>query len=72
MSKPQIAVEAAFQVRDEQLDGSVFWVLAVDANSFENAYHKIAWQLKIEGQGKDKADAKLLVKTALNQESAGR
>lgn len=67
VGKTQIALEAAFRVRDEHPDCHVFWVPAVDAATFENAYHDIGRQLGIAGINDDKADVKLLVKTALSQ-----
>jgi hypothetical protein len=65
VGKTQIALEAAFRVH-AQHDCSVFWVPAVDATTFENAYRKIGRQLGIQGIDEDKADVKLLVKAALN------
>ncbi len=67
VGKTQIALEAAFRVRNEFSDCSVFWVPAVDATAFENAYREIGQQLKISGIGEDNADVKLLVKTALSE-----
>lgn len=72
VGKTQIALEAGFQVRDMHLDCSIFWVPAVDITSFENAYRKIGQELGIKGIDEDKADVKLIVKEALNRESAGR
>ncbi len=70
VGKTQIALEAASRVRKKHPDCSVFWVPAVDATSFENAYREIGRKLNIGG-GEEKTDIKLLVKTALSQESAG-
>jgi Flp pilus assembly protein TadD/nucleoside phosphorylase len=67
VGKTQIALEAAFRVQGEHPDCGVFWVPAVDAATFENAYREIGRQLKIEGIDKDEADVKSLVKTALSQ-----
>ncbi|KAK4109332.1 hypothetical protein N656DRAFT_839255 [Canariomyces notabilis] len=67
----QIALEAAFRVGDAHPDCSVFWVPAVDATSFENAYRAIGQQLKVPGIDEEKADSKALVKTALSCESTG-
>ncbi|KAK4181990.1 hypothetical protein QBC35DRAFT_479490, partial [Podospora australis] len=61
------ALEVAFRVRDEHPDCHVFWVPAVDATTFENAYREIGRQLEIVGIDEDKADVKLLVKTALSR-----
>lgn len=82
IGKTQVAIEAAFRVRDRYKDCAVFWVPAIDAASFENAYLEIGRQLGVEGiddvQGgvdssgilnpdEDKPDVKLLVKTALSR-----
>ncbi|KAI1159422.1 hypothetical protein F5B18DRAFT_587349 [Nemania serpens] len=71
IGKTQVALEAVYQVRDAHPDCSVFWVPAVDATSFENAYREIGQKLKVKSIEDDKADVKLLVKNALSQESAG-
>ena len=70
IGKTQIALEAAFRVRDEQ-DCSVFWVPAVDATSFENAYREIGRKLEVKGIDEDKADVMAMIKAALSCESAG-
>ncbi|KAI5460988.1 hypothetical protein BGZ63DRAFT_446076 [Mariannaea sp. PMI_226] len=70
VGKTQIALEAAFQVRDTHPDCSIFWVPALDSTSFDNAYREIGRQLNITGMDEDKADVGSLVKTALS-ESAG-
>ena len=67
IGKTQIALEAAFRVRANHQDCSVFWVPAVNAPMFENAYREIGRQLKIQGIDDDEADIKLLVKAALSQ-----
>ena len=67
VGKTQVALEAAFQVRDSHPDCSIFWVPAVDSSSFENAYRKIGDLLRIDGINEKDADAKILVKTALSQ-----
>src|SRR6185437_1771864 len=41
VGKTQIALEAAYRVRKEHPDYSIFWVPAVDTTSFENAYRDI-------------------------------
>jgi len=66
IGKTQIALEAAFRVRDSYPDCSVFWVPAVDATSFENAYRAIGQELKLEGANDAKTDIKALVKAALD------
>ncbi|KAL2199556.1 hypothetical protein P885DRAFT_29928, partial [Corynascus similis CBS 632.67] len=67
VGKTQIALEAAFRVQDEHPDCHVFWVPAIDAATFENSYREIGRQLQIARIDDDKADVKLLVKTALSQ-----
>lgn len=71
VGKTQIALEAAFQVRDMHPDCDIFWVPAVGVTNFENAYRKIGQELGIKGIDDDKADIKSLVREALNCESAG-
>jgi tetratricopeptide (TPR) repeat protein len=66
IGKTQIALEAAFRIHETH-DCGVFWVPAVDAITFENAYREIGRQLQIKGIDEDKADVKLLVKTTLSQ-----
>ncbi|KAH6880031.1 caspase domain-containing protein [Thelonectria olida] len=70
VGKTQIALEAVFRVRDEYPDCSVFWVPAVDATSFENAYRGIGRQLKVNGIDEAKADVGILVKTALSESTS--
>ncbi|KAK3377526.1 hypothetical protein B0H63DRAFT_561683 [Podospora didyma] len=59
IGKTQIALETAFRVRKKYQDCSIFWVPAVNATSFENAYRAIdagTWLLIIDNAD----DAKLL------------
>jgi hypothetical protein len=51
---------------------SVFWALAIDTISFEQAYRKIGEQLQRPGLDDDKSDVKELIKARLSQESAGK
>ncbi|KAK8010351.1 P-loop containing nucleoside triphosphate hydrolase protein [Apiospora arundinis] len=69
---PQIALEAAFRVRDLDAECSVFWVPAVTRATFENAYREIGHALDVPGIQEDKADVTALVRSALNHASAGR
>ncbi|KAK8924419.1 Nephrocystin-3 [Metarhizium anisopliae] len=71
VGKTQIALEAVHLVREANPNCSVFWVPAVDATSFENAYRNIGNQMKIRGVDEDKADVKRLVKTFLSDERSG-
>jgi len=72
VGKTQIALEAAYRLHHQDPGCSVFWVSAVDATSFENAYRQIGQKLQIRGIEDDKANVKALVKTALSRDDAGR
>ncbi|KAI3326449.1 kinesin light chain 1 [Xylariaceae sp. AK1471] len=71
IGKTQVALEAAYRVRDRYPDCSVFWVPVVDLTSFENAYREIGQLLQLSGINDNKADVKMLVKTGLSHKSAG-
>ncbi|KAK4653773.1 hypothetical protein QC762_0087050 [Podospora pseudocomata] len=71
VGKTQIALETAYRIRDLQPECSVFWVPAVDATAFENAYRAIGQQLKVPGIDEEKADVKALIKSALGRENIG-
>ncbi|RYP20805.1 hypothetical protein DL767_009390 [Monosporascus sp. MG133] len=71
IGKTQVAIEAAYRVRDDHPACSIFWVPAVDAISFEKAYREIGEALGVRGLDNDKADVKSLVKTALSYDSVG-
>ncbi|KAK4651792.1 P-loop containing nucleoside triphosphate hydrolase protein [Podospora pseudocomata] len=71
VGKTQIALETAYRIRDVQPECSVFWVPAVDATAFENAYRAIGQQLKVPGIDEEKADVKALIKSALGRENIG-
>ncbi|KAK5994851.1 Nephrocystin-3-like protein [Cladobotryum mycophilum] len=62
VGKTQIALEAAFRVRDQGKDCFIFWVPAINAVTFENAYRDIGKKLHIPGINDDDADV-----TALSQ-----
>jgi len=72
MGRTQMALEAAFLVRDQDPDCSIFWVSAADETSFESAYREIGRKLQVARVEDEKADVKLLVKKAMGQESCGR
>ncbi|CAH0051149.1 unnamed protein product [Clonostachys solani] len=69
--KTQIALEAAYRVRNKHPDCSVFWVPVLSISTFENAYREIGNALQVPGIQDEKADIKALVKTALNHENCG-
>ncbi|KAI6439877.1 hypothetical protein MCOR15_011898 [Pyricularia oryzae] len=70
IGKTQVAIEAAYRVRDAYPECSVFWVPAVDMTMFENAYREIGQSLEIQGIEDDDADVKTLVKAALSRNDA--
>lgn len=67
IGKTQIALEAAFRIRDKYKDCHVFWVPAIDISTFENAYREIGRALKIGGIDDTQADVKQLVQAALSR-----
>ncbi|EXA53638.1 hypothetical protein FOVG_01376 [Fusarium oxysporum f. sp. pisi HDV247] len=71
VGKSQIAVEAAFRLRNADPSCSVFWVPVVDATMFENAYRDIGRLLSVAGLDDDKADVKALVQAAISHDDAG-
>ncbi|KAK1973898.1 acyl transferase/acyl hydrolase/lysophospholipase, partial [Colletotrichum cereale] len=72
IGKTQVAIEAAYRVRDAHPQCSVFWVPAVDISMFENACREIGRALNIRGiDDDDQADVKSLVKTALERDDVG-
>ncbi|KAI1113675.1 hypothetical protein F5Y14DRAFT_417451 [Nemania sp. NC0429] len=68
VGKTQIALEAAYRVRDVC---SVFWVPAFDLTSFENAYREIGQLLQLPDINNEKEDVKSLVKRGLSHQDAG-
>ncbi|KAI1170782.1 hypothetical protein F4777DRAFT_567947 [Nemania sp. FL0916] len=71
IGKTQIALEAAYRVRDSYPGCSVFWVPAIDLASFENAYREIGQLLRLPNIDDAKADVKNLVKIGMSQTNAG-
>ncbi|KAM0471568.1 hypothetical protein ACHAPX_009224 [Trichoderma viride] len=71
IGKTQIALEAAFRLHDAHPDCSIFWVPAVEAAGFENAYREIGQSLGVAGIDEESADVKTLVKSALSCKDAG-
>ncbi|KAK5260321.1 hypothetical protein LTR40_004369 [Exophiala xenobiotica] len=72
VGKTQMALEAAYRVRDRDPHCSVFWVPAVDVTTSENAYKEIGRKLQVPGIEENGAEAKLLVKNVMSQGSCGR
>ncbi|KAL1997361.1 hypothetical protein VTN49DRAFT_3963 [Thermomyces lanuginosus] len=71
VGKTQTALEVAFRVREKHPNCSIFWVPAMDAVGFRDAYRNIGQLLGIAGINDEKADVEGLVKSALSHESAG-
>ncbi|OLN95527.1 Kinesin light chain 4 [Colletotrichum chlorophyti] len=71
IGKTQVAIEAAYRVRDLHPECSVFWVPAMSTVMFENAYRGIGRALSILGIEDNQADVKSLVKAALERDEAG-
>ncbi len=71
VGKTQLALEAAYRVRDAHPDCSVFWVPAVDLASLDKAYREIGQALGVKGLDGDEADVRVLVHAALGQDDAG-
>ncbi|KAJ4299611.1 hypothetical protein N0V90_004857 [Kalmusia sp. IMI 367209] len=67
VGKTQIALEVAYRIHELYPTLSVFWVPAVDANSFDNAFREIGQRLNIKGIDDDKANVRALVQAALSQ-----
>lgn len=82
IGKTQLALEAAYRIRENNKDCAIFWVPAIDVASFKNAYLEIGRQLGVEGIDdvevasdpsgaldghRDEPDVMLLVKEALNR-----
>ncbi|GKT52029.1 kinesin light chain [Colletotrichum spaethianum] len=71
IGKTQVAIEAAYRVRDAHPDCSVFWVPAVSTAMFENAYREIGRTLHIRDIEDEQADVKSLVKAGLERDDVG-
>jgi hypothetical protein len=66
--KSQIAIEYAYQVRDESLTTWVFWVHAGTQARFEEGYRRIAETTRMDGWDNPKADVLRLVRSWLCDE----
>lgn len=70
IGKTQVALEAAYRVREAYPDCSIFWVPALDLSTFENAYREIGRALEVPGIEDDQADVKAMVKAKLSHDDA--
>ncbi|GAB7336817.1 hypothetical protein MBLNU13_g11325t2 [Cladosporium sp. NU13] len=72
IGKTQVVLHFAHLVLEEYPGMSVFWVPALSAETFEQAYRKIASLLEIPGAAEGKADVKKLVQGYISGGKAGR
>jgi hypothetical protein len=72
VGKTQIALEFAYTVKATRPEFSIFWMVALSAESFEHACAEIARKLHINQTADDKEDVKELVRQYLSTETAGR
>jgi MoxR-like ATPase len=70
VGKTQVALELAFWTKENKAEWSVFWVPALSAATFEQAYTDIARKLEIR-RGDDQ-DVKESVRQYLSSDAAGR
>ncbi|KAF2004693.1 FabD/lysophospholipase-like protein [Amniculicola lignicola CBS 123094] len=72
IGKTQVALQFAYQIRDEAPDCSIFWIPAISREGLEQTYTTIVQALQIPGWEDKKADSKALLQRHLSQKSAGR
>lgn len=72
VGKTQIALELAYQVRELYSDCLVFWIPAVDRESLQQAYQRVAEKLGINTSNPSGPDVKVLVQQHLSQSTSGR
>ncbi|KAH7396341.1 heterokaryon incompatibility protein-domain-containing protein [Pyrenochaeta sp. MPI-SDFR-AT-0127] len=70
--KTALALETAYQTKEQEPTRAVFWVPTVSQESFEQAYRSIGALLRIPGITDNQADIKGLVKARLSDESIGQ
>ncbi|KAM0227519.1 hypothetical protein ACHAP5_012162 [Fusarium lateritium] len=72
IGKSQIALEAAFRLRDLDPTCSVFWVPALSAITFENAYRDVAQELSIQLPSGESSNVLPFIKKTLSNEAFGK
>ena len=72
VGKTQIALELAYQIRENFPECSIFWIPVTNTESLQQAYLDVGRQLGILGLQDEKADVKKLVQCYLSQESSGQ
>jgi tetratricopeptide (TPR) repeat protein len=70
--KTALALEAAYQMREQQPERAIFWVPAISLSAFEQAYREIGLLLRIPGITDTNADVKQLVRAKLSDEGFGQ
>lgn len=72
IGKSQIALEAAFRLRDLDPTCSIFWVSALSVITFESSYRVIAQNLGIQLPDGESSNILPLIKQALGNEAIGK
>jgi hypothetical protein len=67
VGKTQVALEVAYQIRDDDPDWSIFWIPYTSLDNVEQAYTEMAHRLELSGGN----DAKKEVQTYLSQSTSG-
>jgi Cdc6-like AAA superfamily ATPase len=67
VGKTQVALEVAYQIRDDDPDWSIFWIPCTSMESIEQAYTEMAQRLGLSGGN----NAKKEVQTYLSQSTSG-
>ncbi|KAH8799115.1 kinesin light chain 1 [Xylogone sp. PMI_703] len=70
--KSALALELGYRALTQNVKRLVFWVSAINQESFELAYREIGNRLCIRGISDDNANIKRIVKDALNSDNMGR
>lgn len=72
VGKTQVALELAYQIREDHPDCSVFWIPAMSANSIQEAYLKIADHLGIMIASQEREEVARAVCNYFGQTASGR
>ena len=72
IGKTQIALQFAYQIRDEAPDCSIFWISAISREGLEQTYADIVQKLRVPGWEDKGADSKALLQRYLSEKSAGQ
>ena len=72
IGKTQIALQFAYQIRDEAHDCSIFWISAISREGLEQTYTDIVQKLRVPGWEDNGTDSKALLERYLSEKSAGR